>query len=66
MGKQQSGLLQTRIADIVRDSDLLYQTRQAVRALLRADPELKAPENRLIRDAFQELQRENLKWNPIS
>lgn len=66
MGKQQSGVLQTKIANIVHDREVLYQARHAAQDILRADSDLQTDENQAIRRVFQQLQKENLKWNQIS
>ena len=66
MGKQQSGVLQTKIANIARDGDIMYRARVAARRILREDGGLDAAKNRVIKRVFQQLQRENVKWNQIS
>ncbi|MEH0007879.1 MAG: ATP-dependent DNA helicase RecG [Flavobacteriales bacterium] len=66
MGKQQSGVLQTKIANIVQDGDIMYRARMAARRILREDSGLEAAKNRVIKRVFQQLQRENVKWSQIS
>ncbi|GAA4313546.1 ATP-dependent DNA helicase RecG [Compostibacter hankyongensis] len=44
-GTRQSGLLDFKLADIVRDRVMLEAAREAAEALLQTDPELQLPEN---------------------
>lgn len=44
-GTRQSGIMNFKIADIVRDSVILKEARQAAQELLRDDPALQKPEN---------------------
>ena len=54
LGTKQTGLLQLRIADLIRDSDLLPQVREAAQWLLREWPENSAPLlERWLRDGQQ-------------
>lgn len=48
-GDRQSGLPPLRIADLVRDRDLLEEAREAAIALFASDPGLKDSENKLLR-----------------
>ncbi|HEY8552364.1 MAG TPA: ATP-dependent DNA helicase RecG [Thermaerobacter sp.] len=48
-GTRQHGLPPLRIADPVRDAQLLRQARQAARRLLEQDPELRRPEHQALR-----------------
>jgi ATP-dependent DNA helicase RecG len=43
-GAQQSGFPPLRIADLVRDTDVLLQAQAAARELIAKDPDLKQPE----------------------
>lgn len=45
LGTQQAGMPRMRVADIVRDADLLRTAREAAAALLHDDPQLVGPEN---------------------
>lgn len=49
-GARQSGLPDLRIAHPVRDARLLNEARQAASQLIGADPDLSAPEHRLLRE----------------
>ncbi len=66
MGTQQSGVLNLKIADVVKDSPILYQARQAAIALLNTDPGLNLPENSSILNRYQLLQRKSGVWSNIS
>ena len=66
MGTQQSGILNLKIADLVKDAGLLKTARMMAMALLEKDPDLNAPENRFIRVAYQELSKDSTLWATIS
>jgi len=66
MGKQQSGVLNLKIADLIKDSDILKIARSLAWEILKDDPALKKPENASIRSAFEELVRYKNIWNYIS
>ncbi len=66
MGTQQSGVLNLRIADIVKDSAILKIARGYAQQVLREDPGLKLPENAPIGKAFAEMARFKNIWNYIS
>ncbi|MDT8417183.1 MAG: ATP-dependent DNA helicase RecG [Lutibacter sp.] len=66
MGTQQSGILNLKIADLVKDAGLLKMARTMAIELLDKDPDLNAPENRFIKVAYQELSRESTLWVNIS
>lgn len=53
-GIRQSGLPPLYIADIVRDIDVLAETRRAAFALVESDPELMRPEHRPLRRALEQ------------
>lgn len=54
MGTRQSGLPDLKIADLIRDAGLLETAKKAAEELLERDPELSAPEHRLLREAVLE------------
>jgi ATP-dependent DNA helicase RecG len=64
-GTRQSGLLDFKLADIVRDRDILQNAVQSARELLEKDPELNLPEHIELR---QQLKYEKGKtpWSRIS
>ena len=66
MGKQQSGVLNLQIADIVRDKDILLLARQYAVQLLKDDSPMEKPEHSSLRIAFIELSRKKNIWNHIS
>jgi len=66
MGTQQSGVLNLRIADLVKDSEILGLARSEAIALLKADPGLEVPENAGIRRTYAALAKFRNIWNYIS
>lgn len=66
MGTQQSGLLRLKIADVVKDTSILYKARQAAIKLLEEDPNLSKPENVAIKNTYIELSRKTGIWSNIS
>ena len=52
-GTRQSGMPELYIADIVRDMDILMETRQTAFDLVEADPHLRQPENQPLRRALE-------------
>jgi len=62
-GTQQSGLIGLRMADIVRDENILKIARKTAIDVLNSDPELSAPENQKML-AYTRLQ--NKHWGQIS
>lgn len=66
MGKQQSGVLNLQIADLVRDKDILQLARQYAVKLLKEDAPMEKPEHTTLRKAFIELSKKKNIWNYIS
>ncbi|MGB5555063.1 MAG: helicase-related protein, partial [Flavobacteriaceae bacterium] len=66
MGTQQSGVLNLKIADIVKDNDILKTARYHAFQLLKNDPSLEKPENLIIRQAYAQLVKYKNIWNYIS
>ena len=66
MGKQQSGILQLQIADLVRDRDILLVARNEALKLLKKDPSMTLPEHHNLRSVFIELSKKKNIWNYIS
>jgi len=66
MGTQQSGVLNLRIADIVKDAQLLKTARSVAIDVLTKDPTLKALENNFIKIAYQEVSKNSTIWSNIS
>ncbi|HXG05129.1 MAG TPA: helicase-related protein, partial [Candidatus Binatia bacterium] len=51
-GTRQSGLPQFRVADLLRDAAILEEARAEAQALVAADPELRDPVHRPLREAL--------------
>jgi ATP-dependent DNA helicase RecG len=51
-GTRQSGLPEFRVADLLRDAPLLEDARRDALAVVAADPELRGPEHRGLRQAL--------------
>ncbi|MCL6265799.1 ATP-dependent DNA helicase RecG [Flagellimonas myxillae] len=66
MGTQQSGLLNLKIADIVKDNQVLQTARFHAIQLLKNDPGLEKPENLPIRTAYSVMSKGNDLWEYIS
>ena len=66
MGTQQSGVLNLKIADIVKDSQLLKAARNTAIDILNTDPNLSTIENRPVLAAFIEMSKKNTYWGNIS
>ncbi|KAA2217247.1 ATP-dependent DNA helicase RecG [Maribacter flavus] len=66
MGTQQSGMLNLKIADIVKDNTILKSARYFAMQLLKDDSTLEKPENLVIRHFYAELAKFKNIWNYIS
>ncbi len=66
MGTQQSGVLNLRIADIVKDREILQLARAEAISILRKDAALALPEHANLNKAFIELLRHKSLWHYIS
>jgi ATP-dependent DNA helicase RecG len=66
MGTQQSGVLNLKIADIVKDTAILTTARNAALDLLTEDSELTNPENKIILDTYTQIQKTSGLWSNIS
>ncbi|APY12575.1 ATP-dependent DNA helicase RecG [Seonamhaeicola sp. S2-3] len=66
MGTQQSGVLNLRIADIVKDKALLQQARYYAQKTLKEDPALSKPQNLNILNTYKALSKYKNIWNYIS
>jgi ATP-dependent DNA helicase RecG len=66
MGTQQSGVLNMKIADIVKDTHLLKLARTVAINLLEEDATLTKPANRFINIAYQEISKNSTIWSNIS
>lgn len=66
MGTQQSGVLNLKIADIVKDKDILELARCHAKNILTNDTSLKQSKNRAILDTYKQLGKYKNIWNYIS
>nr|WP_262709735.1 ATP-dependent DNA helicase RecG [Flavobacterium cheniae] len=66
MGKQQSGVLNLQIADLVKDKEILQLARHHAIKLLKDDAPMEKPEHAKLREAFIELSKKKTIWNYIS
>lgn len=66
MGTQQSGMLHLKIADIVKDNDILKTARYHALQLLKEDPSLESPNNLVIRHMYAQIIKHKNIWNYIS
>jgi len=66
MGKQQSGVLNLQIADLVKDRDILMLAREQAIKLLKDDAPMARPEHAALRHAYIEMTKKKNIWNYIS
>jgi len=66
MGTQQSGVLNLKIADIIRDNDILQHARFYAKKILNNDPSLSKPENKVLLNTYNQLGKYKNIWNYIS
>ena len=66
MGKQQSGILNLKIADLVKDRDILELARHHALKILKTDAPLEKPEHANLRKVFIEMGKKQNIWNYIS
>ena len=66
MGTQQSGVLNLKIADIVKDNAILKHARHYAKKILDKDPSLSHPENKPILTTYKQLSKFKNIWNYIS
>ncbi len=66
MGTQQSGMLNLKIADIVKDNQILKTARYHAIQLLKQDPRLEKAENAPILNAYSKMMANKTIWNYIS
>src|SRR5690625_4520390 len=66
MGTQQSGVLNLKIADIVQDSELLKLARYHALKVLKEDPGLHMPKNKVMRFTYAQMAKFKNIWNYIS
>ena len=66
MGTQQSGVLNLRIADIVKDAGLLQKARVVAMDVLKEDNNLSLPKNKNINFTYQKITQNKAIWANIS
>ena len=66
MGTQQSGILNLRIADIVKDAAILKRAREVAFQVLNEDPNLKSIMNKNVNITYQEITKNRAIWSNIS
>jgi ATP-dependent DNA helicase RecG len=66
MGTQQSGVLQLKIADIIKDNQWLKTARNDAQLLLHEDPQLEAQKNIPLRQTLAKMKAYQNIWNYIS
>jgi len=66
MGTQQSGMLNLKIADIVKDNQILKTARYHAIQLLKQDPRLEKAENAPILNSYSKMMANKTIWNYIS
>lgn len=66
MGTQQSGVLNLKIADIVRDNDILKTARHYAVRILNEDPSLALEKNKVLLYTYQQMAKHKNIWNYIS
>jgi ATP-dependent DNA helicase RecG len=66
MGTQQSGVLNLKIADIIKDKDILQSARFYAKKLLKEDPALSNNDNKVILNTYKSLGKYKNIWNYIS
>lgn len=66
MGTQQSGVLNLKIADIIKDKDILQLARFYAKKILNNDPALIQNENKVLLETYKQLSKYKNIWNYIS
>ena len=66
MGTQQSGVLNLKIADVVKDTAILSRARNSAIDILKDDPNLSKVENDMIKNTYSEISKTTGAWSNIS
>jgi len=66
MGTQQSGVLNLKIADVVKDTPILYVVRNLALEILQDDPTLSKVKNNVIKNTYSEISKTTGAWSNIS
>ena len=65
-GLRQWGMPEFRVANLVRDADILQQARQEAFALVKQDPQLKLSAHRALRETMLRRWEAKLDWGSVS
>ncbi|HID56172.1 TPA: ATP-dependent DNA helicase RecG, partial [Candidatus Poribacteria bacterium] len=65
MGTRQSGMPDLKLANLLRDADLLALARKEAQRIVKIDPELKKAEHKMLREIIGKVWRENLEMMAI-
>lgn len=66
MGTKQSGVLDLKVADLIKDRTLLEDARDVARRILRKDPDLERGEHTLLRRGVERLRAARPDWSHVS
>jgi ATP-dependent DNA helicase RecG len=66
MGTQQSGLLNLKIADLSKDSQLVILARDEARNILAEDEQLSLPQHSMVRIVLEEILKSRPNWGKIA
>lgn len=66
MGTRQSGALDLLVSDLVKDGEILKTARIAAQELLKNDPDLEKPENKMIKTHIESFSKNAVNWGRIS
>jgi ATP-dependent DNA helicase RecG len=66
MGTQQSGVLNLKIADVVKDTQILVAARNTAISVLQEDSNLEKPKNSVILKNYTQIQKTSGLWANIS
>jgi ATP-dependent DNA helicase RecG len=66
MGTQQSGLLNLKIADLSKDSQLVIMARDEARNILAEDEQLSLPQHSMVRIVLEEILKSRPNWGKIA
>jgi ATP-dependent DNA helicase RecG len=66
MGTQQSGVLELKIADVIKDSSLLKVARDTAQQIIKKDPDFTGQEHQVIKRTLSSLKIDSNIWNFIS
>ena len=66
MGTQQSGALQLKIANLVKDQEVLFLARNWAESIVNKDPDLQWPEHQSLKTTYVEMTKNKALWKYIS